>query len=151
MKYVLVKYKTLKLLINEGLPMQPLIDHLNDIVELEKKVKDFYANLLNETRESGLALKKEQQALISTIGYTIIGMPFDNKDPELYALDKRLEYEVLELHGNVGNNNSAKEIKKDSHIQMRVSREQKAGWVKQAQREGLKLTEWITKKLNGEL
>ena len=51
-------------------------------------------------------------------------------------------------HGNVGNNNAKKETTADSQIQMRVTREEKAAWVKQAQSQGLKLSAWIRKKLN---
>ena len=51
-------------------------------------------------------------------------------------------------HGNVGNTNAKKEIAADSQIQMRVTREEKAAWVKQAQSQGLKLSTWIRKKLN---
>ena len=51
-------------------------------------------------------------------------------------------------HGNVGNNSAKKEITADSQIQMRVTREEKAAWVKQAQAQGLKLSAWIRKKLN---
>ena len=148
MKYVLIKYKGLKLLINEGLHMQPLIDNLVKIELLAERVSDFYANLMSASKSDGEALEKERQTLTSKIGYKIIGVPFTNQDAELYALDKQLSYEVLELHGNVGNNNSAKEIKKDSHIHMRVSRQQKAGWVKKAQKNGTKLTEWITSRLD---
>ena len=35
----------------------------------------------------------------------------------------------------------------DSHMHIRVTREQKAGWVKQAQREGKKLSVWVVERL----
>lgn len=54
-------------------------------------------------------------------------------------------------HGNLGNTNAAKDEAKNSHVHMRVSTEQKAIWVKQAQAKGMKLAEWITQKLNDEL
>jgi hypothetical protein len=150
MKYTLVKYKKIKLLVNEGLQMQPLIDHLFDIEVLNEKVTSFYKNVLNEGGESAAAIASEQQALISKIGYKIIGVPFTNHDAELYALDKKLDYEILELHGNTGKTNAAKNETKQSQIQMRISTEQKAMWVKKAQKKKMKLTEWITKKLNDE-
>lgn len=151
MKYVLVKYKKLKLLINEGLPMQPLIDHLQDVVELKDRQQDFYANLVGGTEDDCAAFERSRSDLVRKIGYIIVGTPFDDRDAELYALDKGLDYSILELHGNTGKANAAKEVKKDSHIQMRVSREQKALWVKRAQSRGMKLADWITKNLNGEL
>jgi predicted HicB family RNase H-like nuclease len=56
--------------------------------------------------------------------------------------------ESTKAHGNVGNNSAKKEITADSQIQMRVTREEKAAWVKQAQSQGLKLSAWIRNKLN---
>lgn len=97
MKYVLIKYKKIKLLVNEGLHMQPLIDHLSEIELLNNDVTDFYKNLLYATDESSAKTTKQQQALISRIGYKIIGVPFSNDDAELYALDKKLDYQILEL------------------------------------------------------
>lgn len=151
MKYTLVKYKNIKLLVNEGLQMQPLIDHLIEIELLADKVSIFYKNVLTATKEQGAELEKEKQSLISSIGYKIIGVPFTNQDAELYALDRKLNYEILELHGNTGKTNATKEQTKQSQIQMRVDTAQKAKWVKQSLKHKMKLTEWITKKLNDEL
>lgn len=52
-------------------------------------------------------------------------------------------------HGNQDNSNAQKASEPaTSHINARVTPTNKAGWVKQAQRENLKLTEWIVKTLN---
>ncbi|CAN8141109.1 hypothetical protein THIOSC15_2720021 [uncultured Thiomicrorhabdus sp.] len=40
------------------------------------------------------------------------------------------------------------ESKADSSVHMRVPTELKAKWVHEAQKNGMKLTEWIIKKLN---
>jgi hypothetical protein len=151
MKYVLVKYKGIKLLINEGLHMQPLLDSLQEIEVLAEKVNNFYQNIINKKKEDGKKLEDEKSVLISKIGYKIIGVPFSNHDAELFALDKSLDYEILELHGNTGKTNASKSDSKNSHVHMRVTQEQKSAWVNQAQSQNLKLAEWITKKLNGEL
>lgn len=151
MKYTLIKYKDLKLLVNELDDAQPLISYLPEIEALASSVKAFYERLLDATDAEAQALETQKKALLDKIGYPIIGVPFSNHDAELYALDKRLDYDVLELHGNTGRANAAKEEVKDSHIQMRVTQAQKAAWVKQAQAKKMKLTEWITKKLNNEL
>jgi hypothetical protein len=37
---------------------------------------------------------------------------------------------------------------KDSYIHMRVTAKQKASWVHQAQKQGMKLSEWIASKLD---
>jgi len=50
-------------------------------------------------------------------------------------------------HGNVGNNYAAKGKPADSQIQMRVTREEKASYVKRAQAEGMKLSAWIKARL----
>lgn len=47
-------------------------------------------------------------------------------------------------HGNT----KAREDRAESTVTMRVKRADKARWVKRAQAEGLKLTQWITDKLN---
>lgn len=97
MKYVLIKYKKLNLLINEGLNSKPLIEHLEEIELLNKEVICFYKNMLNADDESSKKITKKQQTLISKIGYKIIGVPFTNHDAELYAIDKELDYQILEL------------------------------------------------------
>lgn len=151
MKYVLIKYKNIKLLINEGVQIQPLLSHLSEIENLASRVNEFHKNILTAKKNDGALLEKEAAALISKIGYKIIGTPLSNHDAELYALNKKLEYSELELHGNTGKTNAAKVEAKDSHIHMRVTQSQKGEWVKKSQAKGMKLAEWITKKLNDEL
>lgn len=51
-------------------------------------------------------------------------------------------------HGNLGSRNAAGDVDLDSWLQVRVNSKQKAGWVKAAQREGLKLSGWVTKTLD---
>lgn len=151
MKYTLIKYNNLKLLVNELEDAQPLIARLPEVEALAVDVKEFYSNLLNVSESETKAIEDKRKLLIEKIGYQIIGVPFTNHDAELYALDKKLEYEILEIHGNTSKANAAKEEVKDSYIQMRVTQAQKAAWVKQAQAKKMKLTEWITRKLNNEL
>jgi hypothetical protein len=158
MKYVLVKYKGMNLLIHGELQMQPLIDHLADIEVLEGKVTDFYKNIMDKSSGAAAELADEQRALISKIGYKIIGVPFTNHDAELYALNKKIDYDILELHGNSGKANAAKDNGKDAQVQFRTHSRFKSSWVKAAaaykKEHGLKkfgLTDWIEMKLNGEL
>lgn len=152
MKYVLIKFKNLKLLVHEGIQIDNLISELKDIELLAEKVNNFYANLITATKEQGAALDKEKQALITKIGYKIIGVPFTNHDAELYALDKKIDYEVLKLHGNNGRTNAMQgDQKKESQIQMRVTTKQKTIWVKEAMRNKMRLAEWIAAKCNNKL
>ena len=151
MKYTLIQYNKLKLLVNELEAPSPLISRLPEIEALAEDVKGFYSNLLTASDSDVEALESKQKALIEKIGYQIIGVPFTHHDAELYALDKKLAYDILEIHGNTGKANASKEEVKDSHIQMRVTQAQKSAWVKQAQAKKMKLTEWITKKLNDDL
>ena len=67
---------------------------------------------------------------------------------EIKAAEQRYMDKSIKAHGNVGNNSAKKEVTADSQIQMRVTRDEKAAWVKQAQAQGLKLSAWIRKKLN---
>lgn len=101
MKHVLIKYKKIKLLINEGCSSEHLLVHLTEIESLEKKVSHFYANLLTVNKDEAEAIEAEKQRLISKIGYNIVGVPFTNQDAELYALDKKLDYTVLQLEDGV--------------------------------------------------
>jgi len=52
------------------------------------------------------------------------------------------------FHGGLGNANAAGEVELDSWLQVRVNGSAKAGWVKKAQAEGLKLSAWVIKTLN---
>jgi hypothetical protein len=52
------------------------------------------------------------------------------------------------FHGNLGNLNAQGELPADSSIQFRVNSQVKASYVKQAQRDGLKLSAWIIKTLD---
>ena len=55
------------------------------------------------------------------------------------------------LHGMTGHQNAMKgEEPASSILTVRVTPTQKALWVKAAQKEGLKLSEWVIKTLNGE-
>lgn len=51
-------------------------------------------------------------------------------------------------HGNVGNQNAAHDVPPDSHLHIRVPTGSKAAWVKAAQRDGKKLTQWVIDKLD---
>ena len=95
MHYVLVKYKHIKLLINEGCDSQPLLKHLADIEALYAKVAQFYENLMTVDSAEGAQLDKEKRQLISKIGYNITGVPFTNQDAELYAINNKLEFNEL--------------------------------------------------------
>ena len=55
------------------------------------------------------------------------------------------------FHGNLGNLNAQGELPADSSIQFRVNSQVKASYVKQAQREGMKLSAWIIKTLDAEV
>ena len=52
------------------------------------------------------------------------------------------------FHGNIGNLNAAGELPLDSHLHIRVNGQAKSSWVKAAQREKLKLSQWVTKHLD---
>lgn len=145
----LIKYKDVKLLITktEG-DASLLTSNIEAIEELDKRVKAFYLSQMSPDADSEVRAIEAEREKLSHVRdeLGLIGVPFDNHDAELYALDRRLDYEILELHGNTGNQNASKE--KNSHLHMRCRASDKAAWVKQAQRENLKLTEWVEKTLN---
>lgn len=98
---ILIKHKTLKLLINAGCDKQRVIDQLGEIEALAQKVNSFYIKLMDVPQEAFDLLEKEKQRLISKIGYQPIGVPFTNQDAELYALDRKLDYIELQLNADV--------------------------------------------------
>lgn len=53
-------------------------------------------------------------------------------------------------HGNTGRRNAAKTNTKNSQLNVRISAETKARYVKQAKQESLKLSAWIQKILDRE-
>ncbi|GGB53124.1 hypothetical protein GCM10011607_12040 [Shewanella inventionis] len=53
----------------------------------------------------------------------------------------------LGFHANLGNSNAQHELPADSQLQCRLNSQLKSRFVKQAQKEGMKLTPWILKTL----
>ena len=52
------------------------------------------------------------------------------------------------FHGNIGNLNASGELPADSQLQVRLNSQIKSRYVKQAQRENLKLSQWVLKTLD---
>lgn len=52
------------------------------------------------------------------------------------------------FHGNLSNLNAQGELPANSHLNIRVNSQSKAGWVKQASAEGMTLTQWVIKTLD---
>jgi len=84
-------------------------------------------------------------AQADAIGQIAFGMMSKNETSKDLA-DITIEH--AKKHGLHGNKNAAKGIKKESYIHVRCDQEDKAGWVKTAHSEGMKLSEWITLVLN---
>lgn len=149
MNMTLIKYKYLKILVDENMQSDMFTTNAQHIYRLFEAQNKLMQNMLNATDQEIRNIKQLKSELSSFIKQSkVIGYPFDNHDAELYAIDRKVNYQILEFHGNTGSANAAKSEVKQSQIQMRVSQEQKAKWVKQAQKEGLKLSEWITRVLN---
>lgn len=51
---------------------------------------------------------------------------------------------IMEEHGNTGNKNAAKSVKKDTYIHIRVNADIKAKAARDAANRGLSLSEWIS-------
>jgi hypothetical protein len=149
MNMTLIKYKELKILVDENMQSDIFTTNVQHIYRLFEAQNKLMQNMLNASDKDIRHIKQLKSELNQFIQQSkVIGYPFDNHDAELYALDRKINYTILEIHGNTGTANAAKAEVKQSQIQMRVSQEQKAKWVKQAQKEGLKLSEWITRVLN---
>lgn len=96
MKYILVRYKNITLLVERGADCNLLLNHFSEIELLTEKVSNFYANLLTTSKKESDEIQSIRSNLLSKIGYRIIGVPFSNHDAELYALDKNLDHVILE-------------------------------------------------------
>ncbi|MDY0208065.1 MAG: hypothetical protein RBR82_15800 [Pseudomonas sp.] len=91
------------------------------------------APMMDSEHEQWLNLKDHQQALGDGYRDGFAGVP------------------PRGFHGNLGNLNAQGDLPADSSIQLRVNSQIKASYVKQAQREGLKLSAWIIKTLDAEV
>lgn len=52
------------------------------------------------------------------------------------------------FHGNTGRRNAAHDVTPDSHLHIRVPSSKKAAYVKAAQADGVKLSEWVISRLD---
>lgn len=149
MKMVLLKYKNIKILVSKDADLGVFTANAEKIVALDNAVKEFYKNLLMATDKDVKAIKEKQKELnCIKEKLSAIGVPFDNHDAELYAVNKGIEYDVLELHGNTGNQNASKGRDFDSHLNMRCNSQDKDNWKKQAEHSNLSLQSWVNKTLN---
>lgn len=147
MKMTLIKYKALKLLVNENSHSALFLDNIEKIEALDVLTKEFVSDLLNPSQLIMDEINRLKNQLASFINMSgVIGFPFDNHDAELYAYDRKINFDILELHGNKGKQNAKKEEVKESKIQFRCDSSMKSAWVKTANMEGMKLTEWIISK-----
>jgi len=146
MKMVLIKYKKMSVLVDQNADMNLFIQNLDKIQKLDALAKGFYKNLLTTSPEDLEKIEKMKSELKPVSDeMKIIGTPFDNHDAELYALDHGIEYGIFELHGNTSNKNAKKEKKAETHIQIRITKEKKEKYSKQAKKEHLSLSKWILK------
>lgn len=98
MKSSLIKYKNIKLLIDSGLPMAPLLENIEEIAALSNAVAEHYEDILSASASRTREIQQWRQKLISKVGYKIVGAAFTDQEAELYALDRGIEYEILELY-----------------------------------------------------
>lgn len=99
MKKILLKYKDIKLLVNEDVDIQHFIDNKELIVQLHDAMNQFTTNLLNQSDDDAKKIDELKQKLAEFVMHSdVIGFPFHMKDAELYALDNNIEYEILEIN-----------------------------------------------------
>lgn len=64
------------------------------------------------------------------------------------ALKQKSPRKHVKAHGNKGNTNAKKDNNFDRRLNIRCNSNDKEKWVKQAQRDGLNLQEFVNKALN---
>lgn len=146
---ILLKYKDIKLLVDDNMCADVFISNIPAIEEFNAAAMAYAESALHATAEDTARIKALKKVLANFIDQSkVIGFPFDLKDAELHAIDKGIKYTELVIHGNAGNQNAAGEVPLDGHLNGRVNKRQKAAWVKQAQREQEKMMPWVIKTLN---
>lgn len=98
MEMVLIKYRDLNLLVDPDSDMQDLLANVDEIQEFQRVRNRNLEGMLNISQEEWQeekALQESLQALKEKMG--IIGYPFDNHEAELFALNRKIDYEELEL------------------------------------------------------
>ncbi|MPX91415.1 hypothetical protein [Salinivibrio sp. VYel1] len=99
MQYTLLTHNELNLLFDAGADSGVVIAHIEEIQTLADEMNAFYENLLTASNEQATELEAKRQGLLKKIGFNIIGVPFTNHDAELYAVDRGLHVERLDLKG----------------------------------------------------
>lgn len=97
MSWVLVKYKNIKLLVEDNLDTNSLIENLKEIEILNFKFKEICENMLLQSKGDIFRFNQQKDLLLRRIGGAVIGAPFTTHDAELYALGKGLIYTEIEL------------------------------------------------------
>ncbi len=144
---ILVKYKDLKFLISGDVDSEVLIASLSDIETLKETVESI--DDTTKTEDMEVIARMRAGVLKDLQAERVIGFPFDINNAEHYALECDIDYKVLELHGNTGNQHNTKEETLDAGFSGRCLSREKSAWVKAAQNsEHRKLGEWMRAQLN---
>lgn len=94
MRKTLIKYKDIKLLVNEEMNIQHFIDNKDAIIQLNELTNQFCSDLLNQTEKNVEEINKLKQELSDFVMHSdAIGY----QDAELYALNHNIEYNILEI------------------------------------------------------
>lgn len=97
-KKILLKYKDISILISETVSLELFIENRKEIENLNSKVRHFHKNIVSMGEKENQEIEHLRVKLKDiSEEFEIIGSPFDNHDAELYALNNRIEYEILEL------------------------------------------------------
>ena len=94
----LIKFSDVKLLVDADISKELLIKNAKNICELNSLVNTLYRDALGADQFLLDEIKRKRNELDDFVVQSgVIGSPFDLHDAELYALDRNLEFEVLEL------------------------------------------------------
>lgn len=98
MSKVLIKYKKLSLLVDSEADVELFLKCKDQIIKLKEAHVAFMRNIINMDKSDSKKIEDMREGLsefIMTSG--VIGVPFDNRDAELFALSNQIEYQTLEL------------------------------------------------------
>lgn len=98
---VLIKYKDLSILVDEDADTSIVIRTLPDILKLKAYTDACFSDIdkmMNVNDSDVISARDLRDKLKSFVFKTgAIGYPFDLHDAELFALDRKIEYTILEL------------------------------------------------------
>lgn len=97
MGFVLIKYRDIKMLAGGDVDISAITANLKEINELNSCLKALRKGSLNASPDDVARYDDKRDAIIKKIGFAIIGAPFTTDDAEIFARDRQIDYDEVEI------------------------------------------------------